>query len=91
MDSFKPHILIVDDDNRILKLLKQFLCKNDFLVSTANSVLEAEILLKSFVFDLIILDIMFLIKENFNLSISFLLHLRTIVTDINILAIPLKR
>ena len=58
MDSFKPHILIVDDDNRILKLLKQFLCKNDFLVSIANSVLEAEKLLKSFTFDLIILDIM---------------------------------
>lgn len=54
----KPHILIVDDDNRILKLLKKFLLQNDFLVSTSASALDATELLKTFVFDLIILDVM---------------------------------
>ncbi len=54
----KPHILIVDDDNRILKLLKKFLTQNDFLVSTSVSATEASELLSNFVYDLIILDVM---------------------------------
>lgn len=54
----KPHILIVDDDNRILKLLKKFLAQNNFLVSTSASAAEASTLLLNFVFDLIILDVM---------------------------------
>lgn len=53
-----PHILIVDDDNRILKLLKQFLTKNNFLISTSDSPVEAMELIENFVFDLIILDVM---------------------------------
>lgn len=56
--KYKPHILIVDDDNRILKLLKIFLQKNNFLVSTAISSGEASELLHNFSFDLIILDVM---------------------------------
>ena len=58
MKSSKFHILIVDDDNRILKLLKQFLQQNNFLVSTATSAKEAFELLENFIFDLIILDVM---------------------------------
>jgi two-component system phosphate regulon response regulator OmpR len=54
----KSHILIVDDDNRILKLLKLFLQKNDFLISTTTSCREAIELLDNFIFDLIILDVM---------------------------------
>jgi two-component system phosphate regulon response regulator OmpR len=54
----KPHILIVDDDNRICKLLKQFFSREGFLTSTAHSVPEAEKLLTYFIFDLIILDVM---------------------------------
>lgn len=54
----KPHILIVDDDNRILKLLKKFLTQNNFLVSTSASATEASKLLSSFIYDLIILDVM---------------------------------
>lgn len=50
-------ILIVDDDSRILKLLTKFLTQNNFLVSTAINVQEAEKLLKNS-FDLIILDVM---------------------------------
>jgi two-component system phosphate regulon response regulator OmpR len=53
-----PHILIVDDDQRILQLLKQFLCKNNFMVSTTTSPDEAMKMLSLFVYDLIILDVM---------------------------------
>lgn len=54
----KPHILVVDDDNRILKLLKKFLIKNGFLVSTSQSSSEAMDLLANFNYDLIVLDVM---------------------------------
>ena len=36
-----PHILIVDDDNRIRELIKEYLEENDFIVSTANDAGEA--------------------------------------------------
>ncbi|ACP53463.1 PetR [Rickettsia africae ESF-5] len=58
MHTYKAHILIVDDDSRILALLKQFLNKNAFLVSTTSSVIEAKNLLKTSNYDLIILDVM---------------------------------
>ena len=54
----KPHILIVDDDNRILKLLKKFLSQNDYLVSTSVSANDAVDLLANFTYDLLILDVM---------------------------------
>lgn len=54
----KPHILIVDDDKRILQLLKQFLEKSGYNVSIALSVAEAKELMEYFVFDLLILDVM---------------------------------
>lgn len=58
MQDHKFHILVVDDDTRILKLLQQFLCKNGFEVSTATNVQEAKTLLEEVKFDLIILDVM---------------------------------
>ena len=58
MINDKFHILVVDDDTRILKLLKKFLQQNGFLVSTALSAREAFQLLENFIFDLIILDVM---------------------------------
>lgn len=56
--THKSHILIVDDDTRILKLLKQFLRQNNYFVSTSISTIEAEDMIQNFVFDLIILDVM---------------------------------
>lgn len=53
-----PHILIVDDDERILKLLKQFLSKNGYEVSTAISVAKAEEYIQETNFDLLMLDVM---------------------------------
>ena len=54
----KPHILCVDDDDKIRELLKVFLRKNNFHVSTAQSVDKANKLLNLFSFDIIVLDIM---------------------------------
>ena len=36
------HILVVDDDDRIRELVKQYLEENQFLVTTANNVLDAK-------------------------------------------------
>ncbi len=54
----KPHILVVDDDTRLRELLKSFLSRNDFRVSTAASAAEARQRLSSLDFDLIVLDVM---------------------------------
>ena len=54
----KPHILCVDDDDKIRELLKVFLRKNNFYVSTAQNVDRANKLLNLFSFDIIVLDIM---------------------------------
>tara|TARA_A100001011_G_scaffold399001_1_gene505619 strand:+ start:1255 stop:1941 length:687 start_codon:yes stop_codon:yes gene_type:complete len=79
----KPHILCVDDDDKIRELLKVFLRKNNFNVSTAQSIDEAKKLLNLFIFDIIVLDIMmpkvsgtdFLVtfrKENVNTPVIML-------------------
>lgn len=52
------HILIVDDDKRIRELLRVFLSDSGYGVSTAESINECEVLLKEFIFDVIIMDIM---------------------------------
>ncbi len=52
------HILIVDDDDKISNLLKDFLTENSFLISTAADAMEALEKLNSLSFDLIIIDIM---------------------------------
>jgi two-component system, OmpR family, phosphate regulon response regulator OmpR len=54
----KSHILIVDDDVKIIKLLSRFLESKGFLVSSAYSAEEAKEHMKHYIFDLIILDVM---------------------------------
>jgi two-component system phosphate regulon response regulator OmpR len=56
--SDKPHILVVDDDTRLRELLKSFLSRNDFRVSTAANTAEARQQISSLDFDLIVLDVM---------------------------------
>ena len=53
-----PHLLIVDDDERIRSLLKQFLIQSDYLVSTAENAEQARTLLSTIEFDIIVLDVM---------------------------------
>jgi len=58
MKKFKAHILVVDDDEGIRELVKQYLNDNNFLVTTANSSEDAEKKINIIKFDLIVLDIM---------------------------------
>ena len=58
MKKFKAHILIVDDDDRIRELVKQYLEENDYLVNTADSAEDAEKKVNITRFDLIVLDVM---------------------------------
>ena len=58
MENSKNHILIVDDDNRIRDLLKDYLSENKYIVSTAENADQAKERLKYLKFDIIILDVM---------------------------------
>ena len=52
------HLLVVDDDDRIRDLVKQYLEENSFLVTTANNAEDAKKKLEIVKYDLLILDIM---------------------------------
>ena len=58
IDNLDNHILIVDDDDKIRDLLKDFLISNNFLVSTAINSEEALKKINVINFDVLILDIM---------------------------------
>ena len=58
MENNKNHILIVDDDDRIRNLLKDYLNENNYVVSTAEDADQAKERLKYIKFDIIILDVM---------------------------------
>jgi len=58
MKKSKAHILIVDDDDRIRELVKQYLNDNNYLVTTANSAEDAKEKVNILKFDIIVLDIM---------------------------------
>ena len=71
MNDFIAHILVVDDDDGIRVLVKQYLQKNNFLVTTSSSAENAQEKVSIIKFDLIILDVMMpgktgldFIKEN---------------------------
>jgi len=58
MNNFIAHILVVDDDDGIRSLVKQYLNEKNFLVTTSNSAENAEEKVLIIKFDLIVLDIM---------------------------------
>jgi two-component system phosphate regulon response regulator OmpR len=58
MNDFIAHILVVDDDDGIRSLVKQYLNENKFLVTTSSSAENAEEKILIIKFDLIILDVM---------------------------------
>jgi len=58
MNKFIGHILVVDDDDGIRNLVKQYLTENNFLITTANSAEDAKEKISIIKFDLIVLDIM---------------------------------
>ena len=70
MKKFNAHILVVDDDDGIRDLVKQYLNQNNFLVSTSNSAEDAYEKIKVIKFDLIILDIMMPGKSGLEFTIE---------------------
>ena len=58
MNKFNGHILVVDDDDGIRNLVKQYLSENNFLITTAKNAEEAKEKISIIKFDLIVLDIM---------------------------------
>ena len=61
------HILVIDDDDRLRELLQKYLTKEKFLVSVASDAIQAEEILESLQFDLIIVDKMMPQKNGWSL------------------------
>ncbi len=68
MEKNKFHILVVDDDNKIRDLLKQFLNDKGFVVSTAINSEDAKSKIETFNFNLIILDVMMPGQDGYELT-----------------------
>jgi two-component system phosphate regulon response regulator OmpR len=81
-----PHLLIVDDDERIRSLLQQFLIQSNYLVSTAENAKQAITLLSAIEFDLIILDVMMPGQD----GISFTAKLRNLKNNTPILLLTAR-
>lgn len=58
MNELDPHLLIVDDDERIRVLLQKFLIRSGFLVTAARDAAHARRILEGLDFDLMVLDVM---------------------------------
>lgn len=54
----RPHILVVDDDDRIRDLVSRYLKEQNFVVLTAKDAADARTMLKSFSFDVLVVDVM---------------------------------
>ena len=68
MENSKIHILVVDDDDGIRNLLKDYLFNNNYIVSTAENGDQAKKKLEYFKFDIIILDVMMPGKDGYELT-----------------------
>tara|TARA_B100000963_G_C22555452_1_gene638819 strand:- start:244 stop:921 length:678 start_codon:yes stop_codon:yes gene_type:complete len=68
MANNKKHVLIVDDDNRIRDLLKEYLNENNYIVSTSENAENAKIKLAQFKFDIVVLDVMMPGQDGYELT-----------------------
>ena len=68
MENKKYHILIVDDDNRIRDLLKDYLTENNYIISTAENADQAKEKIRYLKFDVIILDVMMPGQNGYDLT-----------------------
>tara|TARA_Y100001936_G_scaffold90307_1_gene88885 strand:- start:123 stop:800 length:678 start_codon:yes stop_codon:yes gene_type:complete len=68
MEKNKFHILVVDDDDKIRSLIKQYLIDKGFLISTAENAENAKKIIEIFNFNLIILDVMMPGQSGYDLT-----------------------
>ena len=69
-----PHLLVVDDDERLRSLLQRYLSSNGFRVTAAANAAEARALIKSLTFDALVLDVMMPGENGFDLAQSLRAH-----------------
>ena len=82
MKNYKAHILVVDDDDGIRNLVKDYLKQNNYLVTTAENAEDAADKIKIIKFDIIILDIMMPGKSGLEFTLE---HKKKIDTPIILL------
>jgi len=70
MNVEDPHLLVVDDDERLRALLQKYLSSNGFRVSAAANAADARALMKSMAFDLLVLDVMMPGESGFDFASS---------------------
>jgi two-component system, OmpR family, phosphate regulon response regulator OmpR len=58
MTDLQPHILVIDDDDRLRTLLARYLSEQSYMVSTAANAADARSKMEILAFDLIVLDLM---------------------------------
>jgi two-component system, OmpR family, phosphate regulon response regulator OmpR len=63
-----PHLLVVDDDERLRALLQRYLSSNGYRVTAAGDAADARALMKSIAFDLLVLDVMMPGESGFDLT-----------------------
>ena len=68
MEKNKFHILVVDDDDKIRILIKEYLSNKGYVVSTAENAGKAKMKLEIFNFNLIILDVMMPGQSGYDLT-----------------------
>ena len=68
MEKNKYHILVVDDDDKIRLLIKEYLSDKGYLVSSAENAEKAKIKIDIFNFNLIILDVMMPGQSGYDLT-----------------------
>lgn len=64
----QPHILVVDDDDRLRALLQRYLLEQNFTVNVADSADQACAAMQQFNFDAMVLDIMMPGKDGLTLA-----------------------
>jgi len=69
-----PHLLVVDDDERLRSLLHRYLTSNGYRVTAAADAADARALMKSMAFDLLVLDVMMPGESGFELTKSLRTH-----------------
>ncbi len=68
MTEYAPHVLVVDDDDRLLDLLRRYLGGNGYRVTAASDAAEARGRMHSMAFDLVVLDVMMPGEDGFSLT-----------------------
>ncbi len=68
MKSNSIHILVVDDDNRIRDLLREYLSEKNYIVSTSDNAENAKTKIMQFKFDIIVLDVMMPGQDGYELT-----------------------